>query len=92
MVRLSQMGPLQSFSRSPKNEHPYFQIKLFPYNVIRRKSLMKKYRCIICGYVYDPEVGDPDSGIAPGTAFEDIPEDWVCPLCGVDKSNFEPVD
>lgn len=44
--------------------------------------------CDICGYEYNPAVGDPDSGIAPGTAFEDIPDDWVCPLCGVDKSNF----
>ena len=42
-----------------------------------------------CGYVYDPEVGDPDNGIAPGTAFEDIPEDWVCPLCGAGKDVFE---
>lgn len=53
---------------------------------------MKKYKCDICGYVYDPAVGDPDSGIAAGTAFEDIPEDWVCPLCGVEKSDFSPVD
>ena len=52
---------------------------------------MDKYRCIICDYIYDPELGDPDSGIAPGTAFTDIPEDWVCPLCGADKSNFELV-
>lgn len=44
--------------------------------------------CDVCGYEYDPAKGDPDSGIAPGTAFEDIPEDWSCPLCGVDKSNF----
>ena len=50
---------------------------------------MKKYVCSICGYVYDPEVGDPDNGIAPGTAFEDIPEDWVCPLCGAGKDVFE---
>ena len=52
---------------------------------------MDKYRCVICDYIYDPELGDPDSGIAPGTAFDDIPEDWVCPLCGADKSNFEMV-
>ncbi|NOR34915.1 MAG: rubredoxin [Bacteroidales bacterium] len=45
----------------------------------------------MCGYVYDPEEGDPDSGIAPGTAFEDIPEDWYCPVCGVSKSDFEEV-
>ncbi len=52
---------------------------------------MKKYVCDICGYVYDPDKGDPDSGIAPGTAFEDIPADWVCPLCGVGKDDFSPV-
>lgn len=46
---------------------------------------MKKYVCEPCGYVYDPEIGDPDSGIEPGTAFEDLPEDWVCPICGVAK-------
>ena len=44
---------------------------------------MKKYRCTVCDYIYDPAVGDPDSGIAPGTAFEDLPDDWSCPLCGV---------
>lgn len=49
---------------------------------------MKKYLCEPCGYVYDPEVGDPDGGIAPGTAFEDIPDDWVCPICGLGKDVF----
>jgi len=49
------------------------------------------YKCLACGYVYDPEIGDPDSGIAPGTKFEDIPEDWVCPLCGVGKDMFEKI-
>lgn len=53
---------------------------------------MQKYVCDICGYIYDPEVGDPDSGVAPGTAFEDIPDDWVCPLCGVGKEDFSPED
>jgi len=52
---------------------------------------MQKYQCTICGYVYDPEEGDPDAGIAPGTPFEEIPEDWYCPVCGVSKSEFEPV-
>lgn len=52
---------------------------------------MDKYRCIICDYIYDPALGDPDHGIAPGTSFDDIPDDWSCPLCGVDKSNFEPI-
>lgn len=51
-----------------------------------------KYVCTACGYVYDPSLGDPDSGIAPGVSFEDIPEDWVCPLCGVGKDMFEPED
>lgn len=50
---------------------------------------MEKWVCVVCGYVYNPEEGDPDSGIAPGTKFEDIPEDWVCPLCGVGKDQFE---
>lgn len=54
-------------------------------------SFMEKYICTVCDYVYDPELGDPDSGIEPGTAFEDIPEDWVCPLCGVGKDDFEKV-
>ena len=49
---------------------------------------MSKYVCPTCGYVYDPEVGDPDNGIAPGTKFEDIPDDWVCPLCGAKKVHF----
>ena len=49
---------------------------------------MKKYVCEVCGYVYDPAVGDPDNGVAPGTAFEDLPDDWVCPLCSVGKDQF----
>jgi rubredoxin len=53
---------------------------------------MDKYICVVCGYVYDPEVGDVDNNIQPGTKFEDIPEDWVCPLCGVTKSDFEKVE
>ncbi len=51
---------------------------------------MKKYVCSVCGHNYDPAAGDPDSGVAPGTAFEDIPDDWVCPVCGVGKDMFEP--
>ncbi len=49
---------------------------------------MNKYVCNICGYEYDPEVGAPELGIAPGTPFEDLPEDFACPLCGVGKDNF----
>jgi rubredoxin len=53
---------------------------------------MKKYKCIVCGYIYDPVEGDPDSGIEPGTAFEDIPDDWQCPVCGITKRDFELLD
>ena len=51
----------------------------------------QKYECLVCGYVFDPAVGDPDSGIAPGTAFKDLPADWVCPKCGVGKDSFEAI-
>ena len=51
-------------------------------------SALFKYKCSVCGHLYDPEYGDPDSGIAPGTAFEDIPGDWVCPVCGVGKEEY----
>lgn len=50
---------------------------------------MDKYVCTVCGYIYDPELGDPDNGVAPGTAFEDLEDDWVCPLCAVGKDMFE---
>ena len=52
---------------------------------------MKKYMCDVCGYVYDPAAGDPDGGIAPGTAFEAIPDTWVCPVCGAAKKQFSAV-
>ena len=58
----------------------------------KEKMTMKKYECGPCGYIYDPAVGDPDGGIAPGTAFEDIADDWVCPLCGLGKDVFVPVE
>jgi rubredoxin len=50
---------------------------------------MDKYVCKICGYVYDPEIGDPDNGVEAGTNFEDLPNDWVCPVCGAGKKDFE---
>ncbi|ABA22116.1 Rubredoxin-type Fe(Cys)4 protein [Trichormus variabilis ATCC 29413] len=53
---------------------------------------MVTHVCTVCGYEYDPEVGDPDSGIAAATPFEEIPEDWVCPVCGATKDLFEPAD
>jgi rubredoxin len=51
-----------------------------------------KYECTACGYVYDPQYGDPEGGVQPGTPFEEIPDDWVCPNCGVGKDMFEPVE
>jgi rubredoxin len=53
---------------------------------------MDRYQCMVCGYIYDPEKGDPDSGIAPGTAFDELPEGWSCPVCGASKSNFARMD
>ena len=53
---------------------------------------MKKWECTVCGYIYDPEKGDPDSGIPSGTTFEELPDDWVCPICGAPKDQFEKVD
>lgn len=50
---------------------------------------MDKWVCSICGYVYDPAEGDPDNGVPPGTAWEDVPEDWLCPVCGAAKSDFQ---
>ena len=46
--------------------------------------------CVPCGYIYDPQEGDPDNGVPPGTAWKDVPDDWVCPICGVSKDEFEP--
>jgi len=52
---------------------------------------MDSWRCIVCAYVYDPAEGDPDNGVEPGTPFRSIPDDWVCPLCGVGKDEFEEI-
>jgi len=51
--------------------------------------IMEKWECLVCGYIYDPAVGDPTQGVKPGTKFEDIPDEWVCPECGVTKDNFK---
>jgi rubredoxin len=53
---------------------------------------MDKYRCTVCGYVYEPANGDPHGGVSPGTAFEDVPDGWVCPVCGAGKNAFEKVE
>jgi rubredoxin len=53
---------------------------------------MSKYKCTVCGYIYDPEKGDPDSGVKPATSFEQLPDEWVCPVCGAGKDKFEKVN
>ena len=53
---------------------------------------MKKYQCQICGYIYDPAQGDPDNGVPPGTPFEKLPSEWVCPICGAPQDQFSPMD
>ena len=70
---------------TPRNAPSYIQHH-------KEESAMTKYKCTVCGYIYDPAAGDPDSGIAPGTAFDDIPDDWTCPVCGAAKSEFEKTD
>jgi rubredoxin len=57
----------------------------------RGKQTMSKYKCP-CEYIYDPELGDPENGVAPGTAFENLPDEWVCPWCGAEKQYFEKVE
>jgi rubredoxin/flavin reductase (DIM6/NTAB) family NADH-FMN oxidoreductase RutF len=68
--------------------------KTAPIYIAEKKEVpkMAKHECTVCGYVYDPELGDPDGGIRPGTPFEEIPDDWVCPVCGADKSKFERME
>ena len=53
---------------------------------------MDKWECLACGYIYDPAVGDPDNGVPAGTAFEDLPDDWVCPECGAEKDMFQKLE
>ena len=68
--------------------------KTAPSYVEEKKEVAKmpKYKCTVCGYIYDPELGDPDGGIKPGTPFEEIADDWVCPVCGVAKDEFERME
>jgi flavin reductase (DIM6/NTAB) family NADH-FMN oxidoreductase RutF/rubredoxin len=75
--------------RTPKSAATYLEDKSGP---DKEEIKMKKYRCIMCSYIYDPAVGDPDNGVKPGTAFDDLPDDWVCPDCGAGQDMFEPVE
>jgi rubredoxin len=63
---------------------------MWQYGRMVRVAIMQKYVCSVCGYVYDPEEGDPNNGVEPGTPFEKLPDDWVCPVCGALKEQFEP--
>jgi flavin reductase (DIM6/NTAB) family NADH-FMN oxidoreductase RutF/rubredoxin len=74
--------------KSPKNAPTYYK-KIDEKIKNKEETKMDRYVCNVCGYVYDPEKGDPDNGIKPGTKFEDLPEDWVCPICGASKEQFE---
>ena len=58
-------------------------------NDLQEVKIVDRYVCSVCGYIYDPEEGDPDSGIDPGTPFNDLPDDWTCPVCGATKDQFE---
>ncbi len=73
---------------SPKNAPTYVGNQSIKQESMEVKK-MDKYVCTVCGYIYEPEQGDPDNGVAPGTAFKDVPEDWVCPICGAGKEAFE---
>jgi len=75
--------------KSPKTAPTYLDKKKI---TKKRESVMSKYECTVCGYIYDPAVGDVENGIKPGTSFEDLPDDWVCPECGVGKEDFEKVE
>lgn len=66
------------------------KIEIKCYN--KKQLFMKKYYCTVCQWEYDPAIGDPEQGIEPGTSFENLPADWVCPMCGVGKDEFEPVE
>jgi len=70
---------------TPKTAPSYIEEK-------KETPKMAKYECTVCGYIYDPEVGDPDGNIKPGTPFDEIPDDWVCPVCGASKSEFKKVE
>jgi rubredoxin len=56
--------------------------------VLKMVNKLEKWECTVCGYIYDPELGDPEHGVEPGTPFEALPENWVCPVCGVPKDQF----
>ena len=77
--------------KAPKTAPTYIKESVPKENAGSAPGNMVKYVCAVCGYIYDPKAGDPDSGIKPGTSFADLPDDWVCPVCGASKAEFEKV-
>lgn len=75
--------------KSPKSA-PTYHVEKRKEESVKGRQDMKKYTCDLCGYVYDPAAGDPENGIAAGTPFENLPDDWVCPVCGAAKDQFSP--
>jgi len=75
--------------KTPKRAPTYMGVQDSRHVPTQGSNRMNKYVCTVCGYVYDPALGDPDNGVEPQTAFEDLPDDWVCPQCGADKDQFE---
>ena len=96
-------APLGVLSPSPQQDHGCCRSRLGRLHAPPAYSLHSRlmatetttkqlYICTSCGFIYDPAEGDPDGGVPPGTAFEDIPDDWFCPVCGARKSDFEPYE
>lgn len=83
--------------KAPKNAPTYIkpqetEVDKTSIKTNSEKNLGPRYQCLVCDHIYDPEIGDDDSGIAPGTPFEELPDDWMCPVCGAEKSDFVPLD
>ncbi len=87
---VAELRGIKPYKQASLNELNELLFDLFHYK--RRRRNMKKYECVVCGYIYDPEAGDPTQDIAAGTAFDDLPDSWVCPECGVGKDDFEPAE
>jgi flavin reductase (DIM6/NTAB) family NADH-FMN oxidoreductase RutF/rubredoxin len=77
---------------SPENSPTYTDNSKLAELEVEEEAELKKFQCLVCGFVYDPAEGDPAKGIPPGTSFEDLPDDWTCPICGVGKSEFKSID
>lgn len=73
--------------KSPKNAPTYIKDNKF-----KKEEIMAKYKCKVCGYIYDPEKGDAENSVPTGTPFEKLPDDWICPICGVEKDQFEKIE